>query len=252
MRWNLEGKSVVVTGGTRGIGKGIATAFAEAGAKVLISSRKADACEQAAAEIGHGCEWVAANVGDEGAAEQVLDAAVERFGSLDVLVNNAATNPYAGPMIDIDRGRWAKTLDVNVSAPLFWTQAAVARGLKDGAGGTVINIASVGGFSTNEMIGAYNVSKAALIHITKQLAAELSPEVRVNCLAPGLIKTDFARALWEGDAGDKVANAYPLKRLGEPSDIADAAVFLAREATWMTGQTLVFDGGGQVSFLGLG
>ncbi len=244
----LEGRSAVVTGGSRGIGKAIAANFAEAGARVLITSRKADACEAAAAEIGHGCEWVAGNAGDDATIGEVLDAAIERNGGVDILVNNAATNPYAGPTIDVDRARWDKTFAINLTAPVFWTQAAWRRWMAE-HGGVVINIASVGGLGTNPILGVYDVTKAALIHLTQQLAAELGPGVRVNAIAPGLIKTDFARALWEGGRGDEVAAAYPLGRLGEPEDVAAAARFLCADTgSWITGQALVLDGGGLVAF----
>ena len=245
----LEGKVAIVTGGSRGIGKGIAKLFAEAGARVMITSRKAEACEAAAKEIGGHTEWAAGNIGSSDDAERVVDATLERFGRLDILVNNAATNPYAGPTIDVDLPHWEKTLQINLTAPLFWTQLAWRRALKQG-GGSVINVSSVGGFTTSQILGVYDVTKAALIHLTKQLAAELGPGVRVNAVAPGLIKTDFARVLWEGERGDEVAKAYPLKRLGEPEDVAAAALYLADDATsgWVTGHTIVLDGGGLIRF----
>ncbi|MEM9036204.1 MAG: SDR family oxidoreductase [Actinomycetota bacterium] len=249
---SLEGKVAVVTGGSRGIGKGIATAFAEAGATVMITSRKAESCEEAAAEIGHGCEWIAAHAGRPEAIDEVLDGTIERLGGLDILVNNAATNPYAGPTIDVDRTRWDKTIDLNLTAPMFWTQAAWNKRMSE-HGGVVINISSVGGLSTSPILGVYDVTKSALIHLTKQLGAELGPKVRVNAIAPGLIKTDFARALWEGEGGDQVAAAYPLGRLGEVEDVAAAALFLAADTgSWITGQTVVLDGGGLVSFSDVG
>jgi NAD(P)-dependent dehydrogenase (short-subunit alcohol dehydrogenase family) len=243
----LEGKVALVTGGSRGIGKGIAHAFAEAGAQVMITSRKAESCEQTAKELGDAVHWEAGHIGRD--AERVIDATIERLGGLDILVNNAATNPYAGPTIDVDRPRWEKTLEINLTAPLFWTQLAWQRSLKEN-GGAVINISSVGGLATSPILGVYDVTKAALIHLTMQLAAELGPKVRVNAIAPGLIKTDFARVLWEGDRGDQVARAYPLARLGEPTDVAAAALFLADDASsgWITGQTMVLDGGGIIGF----
>lgn len=248
MELRLDNQTALVTGGSRGIGKAIATTFAEAGANVMITSRKADACEAAAAEIGHGCRWTASNVGDPDDAARVVQETIDAFGALDVLVNNAATNPYAGPMIDVDLPRWNKTLDVNLTAPLVWTQEAWQRSMQEG-GGVVINISSVGGLSTNPILGVYDVTKAALIHATKQLAAEMGPAVRVNAICPGLIKTDFARALWDDGRGDEVAQAYPLKRLGEVEDIAGAALYLAAETgSWITGQTIVLDGGGLISF----
>ena len=248
MELRLDNKTALVTGGSRGIGKAIAAAFAEAGADVMITSRKADACEAAAAEIGHGCRWTAGNVGRPEDAARVVQETIDAFGGVDVLVNNAATNPYAGPMIDVDIPRWNKTLDVNLTAPLIWTQEAWQRSMK-ADGGVVINISSVGGMSTNPILGVYDVTKAALIHATKQLAAEMGPGVRVNAICPGLIKTDFARALWDEGRGDEVAKQYPLGRLGEVEDIAGAALYLAAETgSWITGQTIVLDGGGLISF----
>jgi NAD(P)-dependent dehydrogenase (short-subunit alcohol dehydrogenase family) len=249
MELRLDGKVALVTGGSRGIGKGIARAFAEAGAQVMITSRKAESCEEAAKEIGPNVAWEAGNIGKLEDAERVIGATLSRFGRLDVLVNNAATNPYAGPTIDVDLPRWEKTLQVNLTAPLFWTQLAWQRFMKQ-HGGAVVNISSVGGLATNAILGVYDVSKAALIHLTKQLAAELGPKVRVNAIAPGLIKTDFAKVLWEKGRGEQVAQVYPLKRLGEPEDVAAAALFLASDASsgWITGHTIVLDGGGLVAF----
>ncbi len=248
MDLRLDDKVALITGGSRGIGKAIATMYAEAGAKVMIVSRKAETLESAAAEIGHGCEWLAANTGDPDSAALAIDATIERLGGLDILVNNAATNPYAGPMIDVDAGRWEKTLQVNLTAPLIWTQVAWQKTMKE-HGGVVINISSVGGLSTNAVIGVYDLTKSALIHMTEQLGAELGPKVRVNAICPGLVKTDFARLLWEGERGVGVAEKYPLKRLGEPEDIAAAALYLASDAgSWITGQKIVLDGGGLVAF----
>jgi NAD(P)-dependent dehydrogenase (short-subunit alcohol dehydrogenase family) len=246
MDLRLETKTAIVTGGSRGIGKAIAKAYAEAGAKVMITSRKAEVCEAAAEEIGHGVLWRAGNVGDPESAEAVVAATIEEFGGVDVLVNNAATNPYAGPMIDVDLGRWDKTFQVNVTAPLVWTQLCWNLWMKE-HGGSVINVSSVGALGTSPALGVYSTTKAALIHMTEELAAELAPQVRVNALAPGLVKTDFARALWDGGRGDEVARAYPLKRLGEVDDIAGAALYLASDmSSFMTGRTLVLDGGGLI------
>jgi len=239
----LAGKTAVVTGASRGIGRGIAAAFAAEGANVMISSRRGPALAQTAAEIGaENVAWFEANAGDPDAAYACVDATVSRFGSVDVLVNNAATNPYFGPMIDIDVPRAMKTVGVNVVGPLIWTQAAWRGWMRD-HGGSVINIASVGGYMVEPGIGFYNVTKAALLHITRQLAAELGPGVRVNGIAPGLVKTDMARALWEGRE-DAVAAGVPLQRLGTTGDIASAAVFLASDqAAWITGHTIAVDGG---------
>ncbi|MBN39269.1 MAG: 3-oxoacyl-ACP reductase [Acidimicrobiaceae bacterium] len=248
MELALDGKTALITGGSKGIGKAIAKGFADAGAKVMITSRKAEVCESAADEIGGGCEWEAGNVGDPEHMERAIDRTIELFGGVDILVNNAATNPYAGPMIDADLPRWEKTIDVNMTAPFLWTQMVWQKYQKDN-GGVILNIASVGGLETNPMLGVYDVTKAGLIHMTKQFAAELAPQVRVNAICPGLIKTDFARMLWEGDGGDMVAQQYPLKRLGEVEDIAAAALYLAADSgSWITGQAIVLDGGGQIKF----
>ena len=245
MDLRLDGKVALVTGGSRGIGRAIAAAFAESGARVMISSRKEDALKEAASTMTGEVEWFAANAGDSEQAEACIAATVDRLGGLDILVNNAATNPYMGPLIDIDKGRADKTVQVNQWAVLNWTQLAWRAAMQE-HGGVVINISSIGGLDVEPMIAYYNVTKAAVIHLTKQLAAELGPQVRVNAIAPGLVKTDFARALWES-AGDLVASRNPLKRLGEPEDIANAAVFLASDASsWMTGHTMVIDGGALV------
>jgi NAD(P)-dependent dehydrogenase (short-subunit alcohol dehydrogenase family) len=244
----LDDKVAVVTGGSRGIGLAIAKTFVASGARVMITSRNAETCEAAVKEIGEGAVYEAGHVARDEDTDRVIEATLERFGRIDVLVNNAATNPYAGPLIDIDRVRWDKTFATNLTAPLVWSQRIWQRWMKE-HGGSIVNIASVGGFGTNPILGVYDITKAALIHMTKQLAAELGPKVRVNALAPGLVKTDFARALWEGGRGDEVAKAYPLERLGEGEDVAGAALFLAAETgRWITGETIVLDGGGRVAF----
>jgi NAD(P)-dependent dehydrogenase (short-subunit alcohol dehydrogenase family) len=246
---SLNGKVAIVTGGSRGIGKSIAAALAGAGAQVMITSRSKESCDAAAAEIGSHAHVEAGHVGRAEDAERVVAATLSRLGRVDILVNNAATNPYAGPTIDVDVARWNKTIDTNLTAPLVWTQLAWKAWMKE-HGGSVINISSVGGLATNPILGVYDVTKAALIHLSKQLAAELAPKVRVNVIAPGLVKTDFAQALWADGRGEQVAKAYPLKRLGDPEDIAEAALFLADDARsgWMTGNTMVVDGGGLVAF----
>lgn len=242
MEIRLDGKTALVTGGSRGIGKAIAAAFAEAGASVMLSSRKANDLEEAAADLKGDVAWHAANAGRPEEAEATVAATIERFGSCDILVNNAAANPYMGKTIDVDMGAYQKIMDVNLRGPLTLTQAAWRQSMQE-KGGSVINISSIGGMSYGGFIGVYDNSKAALIHQTKHFAVELAPKVRVNAIAPGLVKTDFARALWEQN-GDKIAQAWPLKRLGEPEDIAGAALFLASDlSSWMTGQVLVVDGG---------
>ncbi|MFN0092851.1 MAG: SDR family oxidoreductase [Acidimicrobiales bacterium] len=248
MELRLDGKVALVTGGSKGIGKGIARSCADAGAQVVIVSRKAEQLEQAAAEIGGGCDWFPANVGEADQAEATIDAVLDRHGRLDVLVNNAAANPYAGPLIDADLGRWDKTFQVNIRAPFVWTQLAWRKWMQE-HGGSVVMVSSVAGFRSDIQLGVYGVTKAALVKLTQQLAPELGPQVRVNCVAPGLIKTDFARILWEGERGKLVAERYPLKRLGEPEDVAAAALFFASDASsWITGQALILDGGGTLAF----
>src|SRR5687768_3291264 len=245
MELRLDGKVALVTGASRGIGQAIAKAYVDAGAQVMLVSRKQDALEAAAKEIGGETAVFAANAGEPAQAEAAIQATLDAFGAVDILVNNAATNPYMGPAIDIDEGRYDKTFQVNLRGPFFWTQKAWNLAMKE-KGGVVINIASIGGMSYGGHIGVYDNTKAALIHLTGHFAAELSPKVRVNGIAPGLVKTDFARALWE-PAEDAVAKRLPLRRLGNPEDIANGALFLASDASsWMTGHTLVIDGGAMV------
>ncbi len=249
MELRLDGKTALITGASRGIGQAMASSFAAAGASVMLSSRKADALSRAKAEIdgvsgarAGDVAWHVANAGDPEQAEACVAATVTRFGSVDILVNNAATNPYYGPMIEIDTSRADKTVRVNQSGYLEWAQAAWRAGMSE-RGGVVLNLASIGGLTVEGGIGWYNVTKAAVIHLTSQLAGELGPKVRVNALAPGLVKTEFARALWEPAEGS-IAARMPLRRLGEAEDIANAALFLCSDAaSWITGHTLVIDGG---------
>ncbi len=246
MELGLSGKTALVTGASRGIGLAIVARFAEAGANVMMVSRKAEDLAEAAAGLVAGgapearVAWHAAHVGRPDDAQSCVADTVSRFGGLDILVNNAGTNPYFGPMLEIDVARAQKTFEVNQLSVLTWTTAAVRAGLR----GSVINMASVGGLGVEPNIGWYNVTKAAVLHITRQLSFELAPDVRVNALAPGLVKTKLAAALWEGPGEERIAEHIPLRRLGLPDDIATAALFLASEASsWMTGQTLVVDGG---------
>ena len=242
MELRLDGKVALVTGASKGIGQGIATAMAESGAQVMLSSRKQDALEKAAAGINGDVAVYAANAGEPDQAEACVAATIERFGGLDILVNNAAANPYMGPVIDIDLPRYDKTFQVNVRGPLVLVQQAWHQAMKE-RGGSVLNIASVGGLTYGGMIGVYDMTKAALIFMTKHLAIELAPKVRVNAIAPGLVKTDFARALWEPNE-EGAARLMPLQRIGAPEDIAGAALFLSSEAaSWITGEIMVVDGG---------
>jgi len=247
MDTDLSGKTALVTGASRGIGKAIATALAAQGCHLVISSRKQEALEEVAAEITAAHPGVrvlpkAAHVGIPEQAAACVDAAVAEFGGIDVLVNNAGTNPYFGPMVDLDVARAEKTVQVNQLSVVLWTQHVWKASMAE-RGGAIINIASIGGLVTEPGIGYYNATKAAVIHLTKQFAAELAPGVRVNAIAPGIVRTQLARALWESYE-DHLREQLPLGRIGEPEDIASVAVFLASSASgWMTGQTLVVDGG---------
>jgi NAD(P)-dependent dehydrogenase (short-subunit alcohol dehydrogenase family) len=247
MRTGLQGKTALITGASRGIGKAIAFALADEGANVILSSRKQEALDDVAAELrtihpSAGVLAKAAHVGDEDQARACIDAAIAEFGSLDVLVNNAGTSAHFGPMTEIDAAAAAKTVQVNQFSVVLWTQLAWKAWMAE-HGGSIINMASVGGLVTEHGIGYYNATKAAVIHLSRQFAMELAPGVRVNAIAPGLIKTQLARALWEGNE-EAISKLMPLGRLGAPEDIASAAVFLAGDtSSWMTGQTLVVDGG---------
>ena len=254
--FDLTGKVAIITGSSRGIGLAIAAALAEHGAKVVISSRKQDACDEVANAINaqHGDERaiaVAASISDKDALQNLVDETRRQFGRIDVLVCNAASNPYYGPMAGISDEQFRKILDNNVIANHWLISMAAPEMLERGAGSIII-VSSIGGLTSSTMIGAYNISKAADFQLARNLAAEFGPNgVRVNCIAPGLIKTDFARALWENpDTLKAVTRATPLRRIGEPHEIAGAAVFLASPAsTFMTGQTMVVDGG---SVIGVG
>lgn len=244
----LDGKVALITGGSRGIGKAIAASFLAQGAQVMITSRTAETCEATADELGDGCHWRASHVARAEDAERVVGETITELGGVDILVNNAATNPYAGPVIDADVARWDKTFAANVTGTLLWSQQAWHQYMSSN-GGAIVNIASVGGYVTHPHIGSYNITKTAVIQLTKQLAAELAPSVRVNAIAPGLVKTEMAKFLWEGENGEKAAAAYPLNSLGEVEDIANAALYLASESSrWITGHTVVVDGGGLIGF----
>ena len=249
MEISLEGKVALVTGASRGIGKAIAKSYVEAGAKVMLMSRKEDALRAAADEIGGDTAIFAGNAGDIETAQACVAATIIKFGKIDIFVNNAATNPYAGPTLGIDPARYDKTFQVNLRGPLFWCQAVWEAWMIDHPG-VIINIASVGGLRAEGNLGVYNLTKAALIHLTKQLAGELGL-TRVVGIAPGLVQTDFAQMLVD-NFGDALAKRLPTKRLGVPQDIANLATFLASDlASWMTGETYLIDGGAGVSSGGM-
>jgi NAD(P)-dependent dehydrogenase (short-subunit alcohol dehydrogenase family) len=244
MQISLDGKVALVTGASKGIGKAIAASMAAAGAKVMLTSRKQEQLEAAAAEMQGETAVFAANAGDIDAATACVAATIERFGGLDILVNNAATNPYYGATLAVDPGRFDKTFQVNLRGPVFWCQAAWNQAMRDRPG-VIVNIASVGGLRAEGALGVYNLTKAALIHLTRQLAGELGP-TRVVGIAPGLVKTDFAKVLVD-NFGTQLAASLPTRRLGEPDDIANLATFLASDlASWITGETYVIDGGAGV------
>jgi NAD(P)-dependent dehydrogenase (short-subunit alcohol dehydrogenase family) len=243
----LSGQVAVITGGSRGIGFGIAKAFRAAGAHVVIAARKPEGLAEARAELlraeGDGDVLdVVANAGEPDQAQRCVADAMVHFGRTDILVNNAATNPYMGDLLDLDLPRAEKTVRVNQYGMIAWSRC-VWRSWMAEHGGTIINIASVGGMIVDPQIGYYNATKAAMLLMTRQLAYELGPKVRVNAIAPGVIKTELARAVWE--AREEVLTAkLPLRRLGTVEDVANAALFLASDASsWMTGQALVLDGG---------
>ncbi len=246
--FSLAGRTALVTGGSRGIGRAIAVAMAAAGAQVAVCSRHLDACQQVANEIsaaGGTAIPVVGNVGHAGDAVVIVDAVMSAFGALDILVNNAATNPQFGPLVDAEDSAVDRVFEVNVQGPLRLIRAAV-RAWMGQHGGSIINIASVGGINPEPMIGAYNASKAALINLTRTLAHELGESgVRVNAIAPGLVDTQFAKVLIETPTiHDSIVALTALKRHAEPDEIAGAAIFLASDAaSYVTGSVVVVDGG---------
>jgi 3-oxoacyl-[acyl-carrier protein] reductase len=244
----VDGKAALITGGTRGIGRAIAEACAAAGADVCVVARKPDELEEtvkSVSALGTRVISVQGSVGDAAIPDAAVDAMLAEFGRCDFVVNNAAINPVFAPLMDADMGAVAKVWDANIAGPLRFVRTAWHKHMKE-HGGCVLNVVSVGGMRPGPFIGAYNVSKAALIHLTRQLAQELAPSVRVNAIAPGLVKTDMARVLWEPNE-QAMARAHALGRLGVPDDIASGALFLLSDAaSWMTGEVMILDGGAGV------
>jgi NAD(P)-dependent dehydrogenase (short-subunit alcohol dehydrogenase family) len=245
-RIHLEDKVAIVTGASRGIGEAIARTFVAHGARVVLASRKFEGVKAVADSLGEAAHPVAAHTGQEAQCVALVEAAIARFGRVDVLVNNAATNPYFGPMIDTDMGAWQKTFEVNLQG-YFWMAREVARHLRArDAPGAIVNVASVAGLEAAPAQGVYGATKAAVISMTRTLAFELGPsKIRVNALAPGLVETRFAAALIHNDAiVSEVLRKTPLGRYGQPDEIAGGALFLASDAaSFMTGQVLTIDGG---------
>ncbi|MCJ8499845.1 glucose 1-dehydrogenase [Desulfatitalea alkaliphila] len=246
-QFSLEGKVAVVTGGSRGIGRAAALAMADAGAHVVVSSRKIDGLEPVAAEISSkGVKGlaIAAHVGKMEDAKALIDQVMQQFGRLDILVNNAGTNPYFGKLIDQDETTYDITMNVNLKSIFFLSQMA-AKIMKTRGGGSIINTSSIGGIRAGEL-GVYCVSKAAVIMMTQVMAKEWGQyNIRVNAIAPGIIKTRLSEALWKNpEVNAKAVAQIPMLRLGEPQELAGIVVFLAsRAGSYVTGETIVVDGG---------
>lgn len=252
--FDLSGKVAIITGSSRGIGRAIAEAMADQGARVVISSRKPGPCQEVADEINrkHGdgtAISVPANISSKEDLSAMVDETNRSFGKIDIVVCNAASNPYYGPMAGISDDAFTKILQNNIISN-HWLIQMCAPQMRERKDGVVIIVSSIGGLRASPVIGAYNISKAADFQLARNLAAELGADnIRVNCIAPGLIKTDFAKALWDNPEALKrsLSNA-PLQRVGEPEEIAGAAVFLASKAgSYMTGQIMVVDGGATVT-----
>lgn len=238
-----SGRVAIITGASRGIGYGIAEALVARGDRVTITGRNEDALKAAVEKLGsHRVIGVAGKAHDEAHQAETVERTLEAFGRVDYLANNAGTNPVFGPLAELDLGVARKVFETNVISALGFAQQTYKAWQKE-HGGAIVNIASVAGVSASPFIGAYGISKAAMINLTLQLASEMAPGVRANSIAPAVVKTKFAAALYEGRE-EEAAAAYPMKRLGVPEDVAGAAAFLLSDQSgWITGQTLVIDGG---------
>lgn len=261
-KYDYAGLTAIVTGGTRGIGHATALQLAASGANVVITGRKPETVVPAAEELQAAAReqnpdagrviGIAAHVADPEAAKKACTQAVEEFGRLDVLINNAGTNPAFGPVHKQSAEIMTKVFQINTIGPVIWTSAAIEAGLGKAAGtdttdrspaGAVVNVSSIGALSMEDYIGVYNASKAALLHLTKQMARELAPRIRVNSISPGVVRTKLSEALWKENE-DSTSTLIPAGRIGEPEDIADAIAFLAAPtSSWLTGENLVVDGG---------
>jgi len=250
--FNLEGKVALITGSTKGIGKAIAQRMAEQGAKVVVSSRNQELCDEVAGEVndsGGTAISVACNINYKEQLENLVAQTQQKLGNIDILVCNAAINPYFGPSQDIPDPAFDKVMHANIGSVHRLCQLVIPSMAENG-GGAVIFISSIGGLKGSDALGAYAISKAADMQIARNLAVEWGPKnIRVNCIAPGLVRTDFARALWENpDIYEATISKYPLRRIGEPDEIAGAAILLASDAgSFTTGQTIVIDGGGTIA-----